>query len=828
MKLKKLLLLSLILLFFTISLYAQNSKTQAILKLNLQGHLASIKDAIFTPSGDIISIGSDKTIYIWDKYGNQKKKILAFSENNKVDEINSIAISPDEKYLAINIESETQSIRIVDLNNNRILKDLFSRSFSTSKNLMFTKDNKYLISTNYATKKYQDAIIDNLDKQGKLNLETMKTIPENIIMIWDINNNFELINILQIKEPRLNYINIFIKNNEYFLTGTNGRNIELINLNKGKTVKSIKANCLTLEYSTSNHHIACRSHPKTKIFNFNLDHIKTIENSMCKYSKDGNIFFCDEMPDTSFDVTKNYQKINSLNTALNQNNLVVDFSSNELEIINSKNRFDEYGMSKTVIKPSTVEFRKFIFENNIIKFEIQNPDIPYENIYKEFSLSKMILKNSNKESIKSNLNKDKISSNYKKDNYMKIYSNDKKYFVNYYNGYSNRAFFYEQDSKTKEYKEIGDREYITVSENSIWYRDKLIVASLGGNINIHNKEGVLLYSLVGHADTVKFMNISENILATYGEDNIVRLWDLKKLNFKHYNYLEFEKEIEQWIKKHNSTRSGVVTHLSNMRANNPIIGSLNKPLVNIFISKNDEFVIWTNEGFFDSSKKATKYIGYQISQRNNTLSKYVSVDKLYDTFYRPDLIQKALKGEDISSYAKGIDINTLINEGLAPDVRIVNTPTSTNKRDMTLQLEVCEYDGGGYDNLTLFLNGMAVDVIDKNRALKLQKQSKRRKECITIDKLISLQNGKNKIGFKATNGAGTIESNLDEIVVNYKGRSGGKPNLHILAIGVDKYRDGDLWLKYSKADAKEFTKSIKKVSKPLFKNIYTYKLLDKD
>jgi len=123
---------------------------------------------------------------------------------------------------------------------------------------------------------------------------------------------------------------------------------------------------------------------------------------------------------------------------------------------------------------------------------------------------------------------------------------------------------------------------------------------------------------------------------------------------------------------------------------------------------------------------------------------------------------------------------------------------------------------------------MAIDVMSRDRALRVRKKDKVRKECFTIHKLISLLNGKNTIGFKATNKAGNIDSNTDEIVVNYKGAKAGKPNLYILAIGVDKYRDGDLWLKYSKADATAFVNNIKKVSKPLFKHIYSYTLLDRD
>jgi hypothetical protein len=261
-------------------------------------------------------------------------------------------------------------------------------------------------------------------------------------------------------------------------------------------------------------------------------------------------------------------------------------------------------------------------------------------------------------------------------------------------------------------------------------------------------------------------------------------------------------------------------------------GELNiHPTLTLFVSKDNEYIAYTKEGFFSSSKNGAKYIGYHINQGVDKEARYVSVDKLYDTFYRPDLVAKALQGKSLEEYAKNIDINQLLSSGLAPVVSVTSTSdgnSQSNKRDINLELQVCQIDNGGYDNLTLYLNGMAIDVISKDRALKLRKKHKTRKECFTINKLISLQNGKNKIGFKATNGAGNIESNLDEIVVHYRGRSNSKPNLYVLAIGVDRYRDGDLWLKYSKADAKGFVKSIKQVSKPLFKHIYTYTLFDKD
>jgi hypothetical protein len=291
-------------------------------------------------------------------------------------------------------------------------------------------------------------------------------------------------------------------------------------------------------------------------------------------------------------------------------------------------------------------------------------------------------------------------------------------------------------------------------------------------------------SLVAHTGIIWSIAIDGDRLVSGSDDQTLRIWDLSGLN---------------------------------QNSSNQVL----KPLLNIFVSKDNEFIAWTNEGFFTASNKGAKYIGYHINQEANKESRYVSVDKLYDSFYRPDFIEKSINGEDLSNYAKEIDIQKILSSGLAPEVKILTKSQKIKKRDIELELRVCSVDNGGYDNLTLYLNDLAIDVIDKSRVLKIKRKSKVKKECFTIDKLISLKSGKNIIGFKATNGAGNIESNLHKITINYKGRANKKPNLYVLAIGIDKYRDGDLWLNYSKADALGFIKAIKKSSKPLFKNIYT-------
>ncbi len=294
-------------------------------------------------------------------------------------------------------------------------------------------------------------------------------------------------------------------------------------------------------------------------------------------------------------------------------------------------------------------------------------------------------------------------------------------------------------------------------------------------------------SLVGHTGEIWSIGLDGDRMVSGSNDQTIKVWDLGQLK------MNSEKVI--------------------------------KPLLSLFVGSDDEWVMWTKEGFFNASKNGAKYIGYHINQGSDKEAEFIGVDKLYSSLYRPDLIEKALAGEDLSSYAKEINIQTLLSAGVAPTVKIKTASNESKSRDVELELEVCTKDNSGFDNPTILLNGMAVSLLNKDRALRVQTQNSLQ-SCVRFKPLISLTHGKNVIGFKATNANGKIESNTDEITIDYKGGAVNKPNLHILAIGVDKYRDGDLQLKYSIADATEITKSFQHSGAKLFDTIQTYQLFD--
>ncbi|MCK4492815.1 MAG: hypothetical protein KAU26_02065, partial [Methylococcales bacterium] len=158
-----------------------------------------------------------------------------------------------------------------------------------------------------------------------------------------------------------------------------------------------------------------------------------------------------------------------------------------------------------------------------------------------------------------------------------------------------------------------------------WYNGFIISGGANGFLAVYNRKGQEVTSLIGHTGDVWSIAVDKNRLVSGGDDQTMKLWDLSVLQ----------------------------------QANPP---TKIYPLLNIFIAKNNEFVVWTKEGFFNASKNGAQYIGYHLNQGTNKEAFFVPVTKLYKTFHRPDLIKKALKGEDLSPYTRNISINKLLLE----------------------------------------------------------------------------------------------------------------------------------------------------------------------
>jgi len=360
-----------------------------------------------------------------------------------------------------------------------------------------------------------------------------------------------------------------------------------------------------------------------------------------------------------------------------------------------------------------------------------------------------------------------------------------------------------------------------------FYKNYIVSGGSTGQLKIYNLKGKEVANLVGHTGEVWSIAIDGDRLVSGSSDQTIRIWDLNKLKMK----IEKRKINEEYIlavmKKYNISRDNVFKQAKKISDNKIYITPIMQPQLSLFISKTNDWIAWTPQGFYNASKGGEKYIGYHINHGAGHEAEFLDISRFRKQFYRPDLIAKAIEGEDISHYAKNIDIDSILRDsgGLPPKVKILTTPFATDRENIEIGVEVCDM-GGGFDNLNFYMDGKAIKYLDQSKAFRRQK--KQVQNCTILEEKLSIASGKHTIGVDATNKEGNILSNRATVEITNTQKVVTKPNLHLLTLSINDYRDSSLHLKYPNNDAKELTAKVKEIGKPIFKNIYTYALKDSE
>jgi hypothetical protein len=161
---------------------------------------------------------------------------------------------------------------------------------------------------------------------------------------------------------------------------------------------------------------------------------------------------------------------------------------------------------------------------------------------------------------------------------------------------------------------------------------------------------------------------------------------------------------------------------------------------------------------------------------------------------------------------------------LPPKVRFVTVSGISNRADVNIQADLCD-GGGGVGAITLFINKMPVVFEQHGRGL-VARTKGTASGCERFERIITLAPGQNTLSLMAFNAGNSIESERDQITLQYAAPELEKPRLYLLTIAVNRYRDGDLRLKYSTDDAEGVIKLVTEKSRSLFSGVETYRLHD--
>jgi len=265
-----------------------------------------------------------------------------------------------------------------------------------------------------------------------------------------------------------------------------------------------------------------------------------------------------------------------------------------------------------------------------------------------------------------------------------------------------------------------------------------------------------------------------------------------------------------------------------------------------------EWIVITPEGYYNSSLKGHEYLNVRQGIR------VYGIDQFYDVFYRPDIVNAKLKGDDISGLVT-VTIEDAIKNP-PPAAEFTSMPKDTDRENVKICYRVKNM-GGGIGEVRLFHNGKLIQsdgyyrevaksaTAEKMRLVSLNSNtiyadmrsifikggieaasiSTKPKgdvfeDCMKVDTVSE----ENEVTISAFNRGNTVQSYMKTVKFNSSAKTEA-PHLYILAVGIDRYKDNTVNLKYAAKDARDIENRLKTQVATLYnpQNIHYDLLTDK-
>jgi len=244
-----------------------------------------------------------------------------------------------------------------------------------------------------------------------------------------------------------------------------------------------------------------------------------------------------------------------------------------------------------------------------------------------------------------------------------------------------------------------------------------------------------------------------------------------------------------------------------------------KLLASLFVSADEEWVCWTPDGYFAASPNGDKYLIWHQNRGLDQFAVSLSGEQLFEPYYRPEVVRQSIQerrpaGEIAREMGiPRFDVERAFKE--LASVRFVE-PAVSGAAAVERQTFWVAADSRTAE-VRLFHDGKALGADGPPRALPDGKG-------VELPFTASLLPGLNRFRAVAIHENG-VESAPVELELTFDGT---KPSatLHILAVGINDYRNPRYSLNYCRPDMEALLESLQRRGQPLFESVRARLLVD--